>query len=378
MRRMLQGLLGAALILGSVAVTTVAAAASATVADLDSGITPADLVETLLGPNVTATNVVYTGANMASGRFDDGAAVVGFDDGIVLSSGNIADLVPGPNESDGTSMDTGTGNDPDLDALVAGATWNATVLEFDFSIDSDLPTVDLSFQYVFGSEEYNEYVNSSYNDVFGFFVDGENCATVGDPAVPVSINTINNGNPFGAGVISNPDLYRNNDLEDGGGSIDTELDGLTTVLTCSTTIATGGLHHVKLAIADRSDSALDSAVLLQANSFTFVQDTVLKAEPAVLKAVPGAKVYAPNLTARLTATDGTPLADKLVSFSVGGSPVCVATTNANGVAACSGAVNQTLAVLVNLGYDAAFAGDGPYRPSTAHGPIIAVGGLRIR
>lgn len=378
MRRMLQGLGGAALLLGSVVMAADPAGAATTVTDLDGGITPADLVETLLGPNVTATNVVYSGANVAAGRFGGAASAVGFEEGIVLSSGSIAELVPGPNEDDATSVGTGSGGDPDLDALVNGGTEDAAVLEFDFSVISGLPTVDLSFQYVFGSEEYNEYVNSPFNDVFGFFVDGQNCATVGDPAVPVSINTINNGNPYGAGVISHPELYRNNDLSDGGGSIDTELDGLTTVLTCATTISTGGLHHVKLAIADRGDTALDSAVFLQANSFTFAQDTALTAEPAVVKVVPGAKVYAPNLTARLTTLGGAPVASKLVSFSVGGSPVCSGTTNADGVATCAGSVDKTVAVLVNLGYDAAFAGDGPYRSSTGHGPIISVAGLGIR
>lgn len=86
--------------------------------------------------------------------------------------------------------------------------------------------------YVFSSDKYNEYVHSVHNDVFAFFVNGDNCALVPGTADPVSINTINNGNPYGSSPSENPQYYRNNDLSDGGGSIDTEMDGLATVLSC--------------------------------------------------------------------------------------------------------------------------------------------------
>ena len=66
---------------------------------------------------------------------------------------------------------------------------------------SSRPTTSVTFRYAFGSEEYNEFVYLGFNDVFGFFVNGENCATVPDPTdpeatVPVSIDTVNGGNPF--------------------------------------------------------------------------------------------------------------------------------------------------------------------------------------
>ena len=45
---------------------------------------------------------------------------------------------------------------------------NIIVLEFDFRPISD----QVSFQYVFGSEEYQSYTCSQYNDIFGFFISG--------------------------------------------------------------------------------------------------------------------------------------------------------------------------------------------------------------
>ncbi len=124
----------------------------------------------------------------------------------------------------------GTPGDADLTALAGFTTFDASILEFDF-----VPATDtVFFRFVFASDEYNEFVTTQFNDVFAFFVNGTNCATVeGDP---VSINTINFGRPYGSTPNSHPELYINNDLQDGGGSINTEMDGLTHVLTCTATV----------------------------------------------------------------------------------------------------------------------------------------------
>lgn len=235
--------------------------------DLSEGTTPEEMVDELVGAGVTSSNVTYAGAQVAGGRFSGGGegpdAIIGFDQGIILSSGDIAHVI-GPNEQDGITGENGTPGDPDLTELAGFPTFDASVLEFDFVPDADT----ISFQYVFASDEYNEFVNSSFNDVFAFFVNGTNCATVNEQ--PVSINTINNGNPFGTDPRSNPHLYRNNDLDDGGGDIDTEMDGLTVVLTCEASVTPNATNHIKLAIADASDSSLDSNVFLKAGSFATV------------------------------------------------------------------------------------------------------------
>jgi hypothetical protein len=227
-----------------------------------AGITPITLAQSLAGTGITISNVTYIGTLESSGQFQGGAGIIGFPSGIILSSGWAVDTI-GPNQSDGTSESLGIPGDTDLDALSGFTTHDATVLEFDFVPASSV----VGFQYVFGSEEYNEYVNSQFNDVFAFFVNGVNCATVGNPAVPVTINTINNGNPFGTPPISNPQLYRNNDVGDPGpATINTELDGLTVILTCNAVVNAGQVNHMKLAIADASDSILDSYVFLKSQS----------------------------------------------------------------------------------------------------------------
>jgi hypothetical protein len=138
-------------------------------------------------------------------------------------------------------------------------TLDAAVLEFDFVANSDA----VFFDYVFSSDEYNEYVNQQFNDVFAFYINDVNCAVVGAAQEPVSINSINNGYPWGVNP-SHPELYRNNDPFDSPepATIDTEMDGLTVVLNCGANVTPGATNHMKLAIADASDGVYDSNVFL--------------------------------------------------------------------------------------------------------------------
>lgn len=233
-----------------------------TTRDLTDGLTPANLARELAGSGITISNVSYTGADGAAGEFRGGTDIIGFENGIILSTGVISNVI-GPNTVSGMTARNNTAGDAGLDEL-AGAgnpTEDAAILSFDFVPEGTTVT----FKYVFASDEYNDYVNTPYNDVFAFYVNGENCALVGDPAEPVTINTINNGNPFGIPPVSNPSLYRNNDF-DGGATIDTEMDGLTTVLTCTASVNRGVKNTMRLAIADASDPDYDSNVFLAAGS----------------------------------------------------------------------------------------------------------------
>lgn len=223
----------------------------------------ADVANALVGPGVSISNVTFIGEDIQAGTYVDSPGAVGFD-GVVLSSGNIAGTV-GPNVSDQTTTAVGGAGDIDLDALSGFSTADAAVLEFDFTADAET----IFFRYVFASEEYNEFVNTVFNDTFGFFVNGTNCAVIDDGVglVPITVNTINNGNPAGDTTATNPAFFRNNDLQDGGGLIATEMDGLTIVLTCMAPVNVG-VNHMKLAIADASDPVLDSAVFLEEGSLS--------------------------------------------------------------------------------------------------------------
>lgn len=223
------------------------------------------LISNISDASLTISNASFTGGTttvISAGTFTDGlSSGIGIDEGIVLTSGDVT-LVDNLNDGDGATGAFGGAGDADLNALIPQSTFDATILEFDFTSDSG----DIFFQYVFGSEEYNEFVDSSFNDVFAFFLDGTNIAIAPD-GNPVSINNVNCGNPYNAAHVGdNCGSYNNNDLQDGGPFFSFEYDGFTDVFTASFEGLSAGTHHLKLAIADAGDSALDSGVFIKGGS----------------------------------------------------------------------------------------------------------------
>jgi hypothetical protein len=239
-------------------------------------ITPNDdgdtLVNTILGPGITVTpgSLSYTGAPSASGTFTNGlSSGLDFDSGIVLTTGQASDA-KGPNSDPATTTVNDFPGDSDLDGLIPGFSTNdATILEFDFTTDGG----DLFFNYVFASEEYNEFVDSEFNDVFGFFLDDLNIALIPGTTTPVAINNVNNGD--------NSSEYNDNE----SGVFDLEYDGFTNIFTASALDLAPGQHTIKLAIADAGDSWLDSAVFIQAGTFSDTSPKTSVPEPTAVIAL---------------------------------------------------------------------------------------------
>jgi len=231
---------------------------------MNGTVTFQDLADNLLGEGVEISNLQYTGVNQASGLFTNAeSSGFGIDEGVILSCG-LATNILGPNSSSGITGSNGQPGDSDLNGLIPGfTTLDASVLEFDFVADFN----SITFTYVFGSDEYLEYVNSSFNDVFGFFLDGQNVAKIPNSTDPVSINNVNH--------LSHTSYFVNNDIHSGPGmgypppvTYNTEADGFTTSLTVTAAVTPGQTHHIRLAIADAGDRILDSWVLIKAGSFT--------------------------------------------------------------------------------------------------------------
>lgn len=109
--------------------------------------------------------------------------------------------------------------------------------------------------------------------MFAFFLNGVNIATL-PGGVSVAINNVNCGNPYVGNSGGNCGLYVNNscaDLPGAGtfpcvGPLDTEMDGMTVVLTAIGTLLPG-TNHIKLAIADAGDQVYDSNVFIRGQSF---------------------------------------------------------------------------------------------------------------
>ncbi len=209
------------------------------------------------GDCVTVSNIVYTGADESSAYFEAANTDLNIPAGIFIGSG-MAESVIGPSTSGSTTSNMGTPGDTDLNNEVQAVTYDAAVIEMDI-----VSTIDdtLMFYYVFGSEEYNEWVGVGFNDVFAFYVSGagingmQNIATVPGTNSPASINNIN---------LDSNAVYYINYVENGG--MDTELDGITTELPASFVALANETYHIKIAIADVVDASFDSGVFIGVES----------------------------------------------------------------------------------------------------------------
>lgn len=212
------------------------------------------LASKLAGSGITVISATLIGSANQQGTFTGGlSSGLAIDLGVILTSGNAL-LAPGPNNSTSAGEQSGTGGNTQLNALLDPDhfTFDQNVLSFSFTTN----TGDLFFDYDFASEEYNEWVNTSYNDVFGFFIDDVNIALVPGTTSPVTIDTINNG--------VNSALF----VDNTGPTYNIQYDGFTKKLTASILGLAAGEHHIDLAIADANDQNYDSAVFLKAGSFT--------------------------------------------------------------------------------------------------------------
>lgn len=299
---------------------------------IDQGLTPDSLVRNvLLGAAVEVNDVRFNGADgtllvpvgigpSEVGRFDGSNTSIGIPGGVVLSTNVAMHHIPGPNDR----LDrTGGGFPlssamPDMDlsrltgnaqALASGGNniYNKAVLEFDLVPQNDM----LAVRYVFSSEEYERWVCSEYNDVFGFFLSGPgitgpfqdsaiNLAYVPGSLSPVSINTVNNGlmtadnangpswaDPFApcfavdSNWQANAQYYRYNggqwpaplpvegDQQEAPYNVDPyyiQHNGLTVVLTASAAVLIGETYHIKMGVANVEDNSYPSAVFIQQQS----------------------------------------------------------------------------------------------------------------
>jgi hypothetical protein len=242
---------------------------------VDTDVTAQQLVDRLVGLGVDAFNAkITTKGSQALGFFHDSSPtpIFGFSSGIALSTGSVNNVI-GPNTLPDAGQNNQGNGDTDLDVLFFNGkptSRDATILEFDFICEQD---DGLSFEYVFGSDEYNEYVDAGFNDAFAFFLNGVNIALLPDGS-PVSINNVNCGR-FKEDGSGNFDLTRTENFcqelfvdNTGADQTDTQFDGYTKPLfTNALPPGNRAINSLKIVIADAGDGIYDSAVLLKAGSF---------------------------------------------------------------------------------------------------------------
>ncbi|HRO75677.1 MAG TPA: choice-of-anchor L domain-containing protein [Crocinitomicaceae bacterium] len=255
---------------------------------VDLSLTPTQLVQDVLaGPGVQISNAKFNdNANYSGnriGKFTYTGTQISFPAGIVMGSGGVSNPAGtgggmiGPNNSGSYNL-AGTGSAITNNQDAQLQTYSSNIydigrLEFDF-----IPVGNkVSFEFIFGSDEYNEFVCSSFYDVFGFFVTGpkpgggnytnQNLALVPNTTLPITINTINNGSSAGGSSCPSGGLA-NSQYFAGAPGNHFQMDGATKALTIEFNVVCGETYHFKFAIADVGDANYDSWVFLKAGSFS--------------------------------------------------------------------------------------------------------------
>ena len=219
----------------------------------------------LTGAGITLSNMTINCHNQGISMFDASNTNLTIGSGMIMSTGSVLDAI-GPNTNGSTTTAAQGAGDSDLDALSGSQTFDACAIEFDAVPAFNL----LLFDYIFASEEYLEFVNAGFHDVFAIYVSGpgfnglENVAWVPGTTNAVNIDNIN--------MTVNSAYY----MDNGDGNTapyNTDptyvgFDGLTTVLPGIIPVQAGQTYHFKIVVADVGDMAFDSAVMLRANSFS--------------------------------------------------------------------------------------------------------------
>lgn len=217
------------------------------------------LTDALIIPNsgLTVTSSSLTGVSGQSGTFtnSDGTYGLAGEGGLVFSTGNVADYESGPNTRNNFSTGWGTSASSTQNAILSEITGQSVhrdpvELNITFDVDSSVDTI--SFVAAFGSEEYPEYVSSSFVDGFALLLNDENVAgaqlsgaVAGDPLYPITINHPDFANISG-----------------------TELDGMLApngipLLRFDIPVTPGSTGNTfTMLLADASDSAYDTTIYL--------------------------------------------------------------------------------------------------------------------
>lgn len=237
---------------------------------------PADIVMDFFnGTCVDVTSVQFSGQPKQLAFFEGSQSGLGLNAGILFATGE-AKVAVGPNNNDGATAGFGIST-PDslLESIAFGALFDQSMLHL-----SIVPHTDsIGFKYIFASEEYCEYVNTQFNDAFGFWIKGpgasnpdgspRNIALVPGTNIPVTINNVN--------YLSNAAYYVNNTPATGNlcGQFPTpptqamdavQYDGFLSVLTANAVVVPEETYEVWIGIADVGDGVWDSGIFLSVES----------------------------------------------------------------------------------------------------------------
>jgi len=266
------------------------------------GGTATSIINTLVSNGIVVTNPIINCGSASYGSYTGNLQAGGLglsNGGIVLTTGSAA-AAAGPNNSMGYltayAVDGYDYQDPQLISQPGAGTpppeFDNCRLEFDMS--PICSSFNISF--VFGSEEYPEFVNADFNDGFGIFVTGPN--PLGGNYTNYNMARLSNGQLVS---IDNVNSNLNNSYYNTNSTGVMQYDGYTDGLTAQLAVIPCSTYHIKIIIADAGDEVFDSGIFLGAGSFSCSMPALsITASPSTICA--GAST---TLTASTAASGGT-------------------------------------------------------------------------
>lgn len=244
------------------------------------GSNPNDFITNALSSsNVSISNATYYGVTGAVTYFSANVQNMPFTSGVLMTTG-IADIANGPNDQSLAGIDNHYPGYAPLTMIQGAQSYNSAVISFDVIPYGDT----LRIRYVFGSEEYPEYVCSQFGDGFAIYISGPGIPAGGQNIArlpngsPITINNVNNGNPGGTGsgigacAATNPQYFvangNGNQAPYNSSNTYLQFDGLTVPLTAKSAVTPGQTYQIILAIADAGDGIFDSGVFIEEGGIT--------------------------------------------------------------------------------------------------------------
>lgn len=246
---------------------------------LNETLTPQEMAEDILMDNTsfTISNVeVISGSDFG---FDNSIAAFEVDSsvfpfsGLTLASGDITNIV-GP--SSNSSSDGGWPGDADLEEIVDSFNTNdATAISFDFITEE----TQLDFGVIFASEEYDQNFECVFADAFAMILtntatnESLNIANVPDTTAPITTVNVRPEVPNSC-EAANPEyfgFYNFSPFNDPAESI-ISFDGQTTIIPVTAAIEASVIYHLKIVIADDTDTTLNSSIFIKQGNFAIDND----------------------------------------------------------------------------------------------------------
>nr|WP_314866001.1 choice-of-anchor L domain-containing protein [uncultured Flavobacterium sp.] len=206
------------------------------------------------------------------GIFNKNNSSFPFSSGIILSTWD-SKISEGPYTNLGGGIDWA--GDSDINTILGISSRNASTLEFDFIAQTNF----LSFNYIFASNEYIKDNPCKYSDGLALLIKDVTLAgPYSNLAVLPDGTTVSSKNIHP--VINYSDTFTNTKCDAKNESYFGQFNstspnsspinyaGQTVPLTAKTTLMAGHTYHIKLVIANDSDNANNSAVFVEAGSFT--------------------------------------------------------------------------------------------------------------